>query len=502
MSEFVAKTLEKAKKLADEHDNIIRSEELTRREREKLQERDFLRQIIRGWYYLVPETTPEGDTTAWYINCWNFFKRYLPHRFGNKYCLSPETSLFLQTEAGRIPDEIVVRVAEGGTTNLDLPAGGSALIYQDPDAVPDRNETVRGLRVFSLALALCKVPRAYFENHPTNVQTALSQVNFQVLLECLLERGASSAAGRLAGAYREMEEHRKAEEIEDGMQSAGHKIQIGNPFSKQKFSPSINEKTSNAVIDRFLVMWDKMSPVVKDNFRAPPENEPSQATYLERMDAIYTSDAYHSLSIEGYQVDEKLIEKVRDGEWDPKSNEAAKEEKNVLAAKGYENAYARVKDSVKKIYESNNPAEVIETDHQKWFRELFSPLVQANLLQSKRLAGYRRSSVYIQGSKHIPPRWETVSDLMNQYFKKLKNEGHAGVRAVLGHFFFGYIHPYFDGNGRMARFVMNVMLASGGYPWTVIHVDDRSDYMECLEKASIEEDILPFTKFIQEQMEK
>jgi Fic family protein len=500
LSKFVAEALQKAKKLADEHENIIRSQELTRREREKLQERGFLRQIIRGWYYLVPETTPEGDTTSWYINCWNFFKRYLPHRFGNKYCLSPETSLFLQTDANQIPNEIVVRVAEGGTTNLDLPGGNSALIYQEADAVPDRNETVRGLKVFPLALALCKVPRVYFENHTTNVQTALSQVDFHALLECLLEQGAQSAAGRLAGAYKEMDKQKESEEIEDAMQSAGHKIQIENPFPDQKTISPIREQSSNPVVDRFIVMWNKMSDVVKDNFPAPPENKPSQNTYLQRMDAIYTHDAYHSLSIEGYQVDESLIEKVRDGEWDPESNEDDKEKKDALAAKGYENAYDKVKDSVQKMYESNNPAQTVEKDHQKWFRELFSPMVQANLLEPKNLAGYRRSPVYIQDSEHIPPRWETVSDLMNHYFEKLKNENHAGVRAVLGHFFFGYIHPYFDGNGRIARFVMNTMLASGGYPWTVIPVEDRSDYMDCLEIASTEKKIFPFTKFIQKQM--
>ncbi|WP_366635422.1 Fic family protein [Aquisalimonas sp.] len=41
------------------------------------------------------------------------------------------------------------------------------------------------------------------------------------------------------------------------------------------------------------------------------------------------------------------------------------------------------------------------------------------------------------------------------------------MRAVLGHWLFGSIHPYPDGNGRMGRFTMNAMLASGGYPWTV-----------------------------------
>jgi Fic family protein len=35
------------------------------------------------------------------------------------------------------------------------------------------------------------------------------------------------------------------------------------------------------------------------------------------------------------------------------------------------------------------------------------------------------------------------------------------------------VHPYPDGNGRMARFLMNPMLASGGYPWTVVRMEDR-----------------------------
>jgi Fic family protein len=53
-----------------------------------------------------------------------------------------------------------------------------------------------------------------------------------------------------------------------------------------------------------------------------------------------------------------------------------------------------------------------------------------------------------------------------------------------------------DGNGRIGRFLMNVMMASGGYPWTVIPVGARNMYVEALEKASVGEDIVPFTKFL------
>jgi Fic family protein len=53
-----------------------------------------------------------------------------------------------------------------------------------------------------------------------------------------------------------------------------------------------------------------------------------------------------------------------------------------------------------------------------------------------------------------------------------------------------------DGNGRMGRFLMNVMLAAGGYPWTVIPVEMRNAYMDALEVASTTENIGPFTDFL------
>jgi hypothetical protein len=43
---------------------------------------------------------------------------------------------------------------------------------------------------------------------------------------------------------------------------------------------------------------------------------------------------------------------------------------------------------------------------------------------------------------------------------------------------------------------MNTMIASGGYPWTVIPVTDRNAYVNALEKASVGEDIAPFADFL------
>ncbi len=109
--------------------------------------------------------------------------------------------------------------------------------------------------------------------------------------------------------------------------------------------------------------------------------------------------------------------------------------------------------------------------------------------------------MFLRGSRHVPPRWEAVRDAMSALFDLLEEESAPSVRAVLGHWLFGYIHPYPDGNGRMARFLINAMLASGGYPWTVIRVEDRDAYLAALESTSIDLDIRPFAKFVADRVE-
>jgi hypothetical protein len=52
----------------------------------------------------------------------------------------------------------------------------------------------------------------------------------------------------------------------------------------------------------------------------------------------------------------------------------------------------------------------------------------------------------------------------------------------------------------MARFLMNVMLASGGYPWTVIRVEDRSTYLSALDRASIDMNIKPFSAYVAQRV--
>ena len=62
-------------------------------------------------------------------------------------------------------------------------------------------------------------------------------------------------------------------------------------------------------------MWDKMRDVVIANFPEIKHTHIDVETCLKDIDAQYKLDAYHSLYIEGYRVTNKLIEKVKSGNW-------------------------------------------------------------------------------------------------------------------------------------------------------------------------------------------
>lgn len=135
-------------------------------------------------------------------------------------------------------------------------------------------------------------------------------------------------------------------------------------------------------------MWQEMRGPVLDLFPAPPGIPSDTASYLKQVEDVYTSDAYHSLSIEGYQVSHEFIEKVKSGSWNPDTDEQDRNHRNALAARGYWQAFQAVK------------------DHSAWYRELFGPSVTTGILKPSDLAGYRNGPVYIRKSMHVPPNNE------------------------------------------------------------------------------------------------
>lgn len=495
-SEKLAESLERLRALQARGMAAIRSADLSRTHRERLLRNGFLREVVKGWYIPTRPDEPAGESTAWYACFWSFCATYLNHRFGTDWCLSPEQSLALHAGNRMVPRQLLVRSPKGQNNILALPHGTSLLDVRA--ALPEEKEIVKldGLRLYTLPAALVACPPRYFRQNPTDVRTALSLVrDASEVLELLLEGGHSTIAGRLAGAFRNIGHDRIADEIKKTMQAAGYSVRETDPFEAP--APRVLATgESSPWANRTRLLWQEMREDILKRFPSPPGLPKERKAYLRRVADLYVTDAYHSLSIEGYEVTLGLIERVRGGNWNPDANESDREQRNALAARGYWQAFQRVEKSVIKVLEGANPGQVAEEDHGDWHRQLFAPGVAAGLLRPTDLAGYRNGPIHIRHSMHVPPNPEAVRDAMPAFFELLREEPEPAVRVVLGHFLFTYIHPYTDGNGRMARFLMNLMLASGGWEWMVIPMEKRNTYMGALEEASVREDIGPFADFL------
>jgi fido (protein-threonine AMPylation protein) len=496
-SEKLAESLEILHRLQNANGAAaIRARNLTRTHRERLVKNGFLQEVMKGWYIASRPDETKGESTAWYASFWQFAAVYLESRFRKNWSLSAEQSLSIHAGNWTVPKQLAVRSPKGTNGVTKLPHGTSLFDLQGtlPPAA-DRTEK-GGLRLFSLEAALIEASPRYFLNHTTDVRAALAMIrDASDLLGRLLDGGHSTIAGRLAGAFRNSGRASLADEIIAAMTAAGYQMRESDPFSDQP-ATALPLRETSPYVNRIRILWQKMRGAVIEVFPKAPALPRKAGAYIKGVEEAYATDAYHSLSIEGYRVTPELIQRVRRGTWNPDTNEEDRERRDSMAARGYWQAFQFVKRSIGRVLKRENPGTVVEEDHRAWYREMFAPSVTVGLLKASDLAGYRNGQVFIRNSMHVPLNREAVRDAMPAFFDLLHGEEHPAVRVVLGHFVFVYIHPYMDGNGRMARFLMNTMMAAGGYPWTVIPLSERKAYMSALEKASVDEDIAPFAEFI------
>ena len=497
-SEKLVNSLEALHELQENGNVAIRSLDLSRTHRERLIKNGFLEEVMKGWYIPSRPDETTGESTAWYASYWQFCAAYLKQLRGNDWCLSPEQSIILHAENWTVPKQLLIRAIKAGNNITSLPHSTSLLDIQtaslDTDNITEKNE----IRIYTLPAALIACGTQIFKQKPTDMRAALSMIgDASEVLGKLLDGGHSSIAGRLAGAFRNIGRDQIADDIVNTMQAASYDVRETDPFESET-SLTFLQREQSPYVNRIRLMWHDMREDVISAFPTPENWEVDIVGYMQNVEGIYITDAYHSLSIEGYSVTPELIQQVRSGEWNPEQNIDDKEKLNALAARGYWQAYQSVRESLKRILDNENAGDVLDDDHRVWYREMFSPGVLAGIHSPSDLAGYRNGPVFIRKSKHAPPSREAVLDAMPAFFDLLREETNPSVRVVLGHFIFVYIHPYMDGNGRMGRFLMNAMLASGGYPWTVVPLDKRNEYMAALEEASTNQNIVPFTKFLGE----
>jgi Fic family protein len=107
--------------------------------------------------------------------------------------------------------------------------------------------------------------------------------------------------------------------------------------------------------------------------------------------------------------------------------------------------------------------------------------------------------VHIRGAAYTPPHPREVPQLTADWIAWLDDDGQAYppvIRAALAHIVFETIHPFSDGNGRVGRLLLNLMLMRAGFPPALLPLEWRTGYMHGLHLAQTRGNHTPICNLI------
>lgn len=522
----LAEALRAAKKAAGGDDfHVLPGRELKRSERELLLSGGWLSLIINGWYALSAPGTKDGDSVVFYSNLWEFLAKNLGERLPGDYWLSPHQALALHCGSLTVPEQILVHTTRGGYhQRMELPHGVSVVIFENKN-FPGKDETEEfgsyRLRLPSIDHILADLPPKMFNPPSPELEASLlAKRDFSGLARILLKTENVPSAGRLSELLKKLGRGDAGEEILRKMHSAGllraedkktkeDDASRDNSSGESGTAKTIVARTSpqnqSLIFTRMKSLWRRLSLQLSETVTPKPPcpviaaRDFSQVT--ASIKAIYVHDAYNSLSIESYRVTTELIERIARGEFSPEENGEDAKNAAAMAALGYFESHSRVLASLERVSGGGDAVSEAESNFSIWREELFAPSVRAGLLKPEILSGYRNKMIFIRDSRHMPPAAERLMDAVDGMFEAMREEKDPWTRAVLAHFFLVHVHPFSDGNGRTARFLMNFLLVAAGFPWTVVRHERRALYFGALEKAHIDFDAEELSRFLREEME-
>ena len=160
------------------------------------------------------------------------------------------------------------------------------------------------------------------------------------------------------------------------------------------------------------------------------------------------------------------------------------------------------------VYEAVGHAKAYDYMYELSHNEPLTEEVICNLhklfyqqMDSERAGQYRKVPVFISGSRYSVSPVAEIDKRMKQlvqWFNNNENKLHPVVLAAELHKRFVFIHPFIDGNGRMARLLMNLSLMRNDYNIAIIPAVTRAEYISALEQAHNDGNV--FVSFIAERV--
>ena len=496
----LAEALKSAKELSI--DGVLSARDLKDSHRKILDDHGCLYKIYTTWFALVMPGVESGDTVPLMSSYWTFIRLYSRKHLGDDWWLSSLSSIAVHAGDEHIPTQLHINTSKKHAKNIELKGGYGIAFYQQTGTPPNMVETIdSGLNVIKAHIALMLLSGNNFKDpSPSMLAIAhnLKLAEVSEIVAALKQTGAQIGGERVYTLLKSCGKTREAKALFDGLARLDMAIKGEESTNTYTLGAS---RIKSPIATRIKLKFQQYSESIKASGHYPVckkvDFKNSDFEFVrDSINATYVSDAYHSLSIENYRVTKELIEKIASNNWDPEGHDGDKKHLDAFAAKGYNNAFRQILEDLKSVHDGENVVEVVSYGYMSWRELLFSEQVNAGLLDAGVLSGFRNKPIFIKTSSHVPPAHEKLMDAMDVFFEALGEEDDPWVRAVLGHFFLVHIHPFSDGNGRTARFLMNVFLVASGYPWLVIVKEDKKRYFECLEKAHINEDIDSFAVFL------
>ncbi len=231
-----------------------------------------------------------------------------------------------------------------------------------------------------------------------------------------------------------------------------------------KLSSTVKMQTSNSPIPESLREQLTRLDVKRKTFAGM--SVPALESLLGRLRVELT---YSSNALEGNTLSLRETQLVVEEKLTPGQGKTLRE---IYEAR---NHYAAVKEIERFVAESRDlSARAILDLHQLVMRDI-------DATWGGRL---RNGPVFIKGTRHVPPNASRVGEELDTLVAWAGQSAlHSVLIAAETHFRFESLHPFFDGNGRTGRLLMNWQLLRAGFPLTVIQVEERARYLDALDQG-------------------
>ncbi|OFZ81179.1 MAG: hypothetical protein A2583_05235 [Bdellovibrionales bacterium RIFOXYD1_FULL_53_11] len=420
------------------------------------------------------------------------------------YSINGITAIKFHLGDKSIPYEISI-ITKSSSTRIDI-HGISTLILEKQPAFFKNTDTVRnGPAIESPESLLVHLRPLHLRDHPQIISAFLKAVDFdhELLRTLLLQKSRPIVFRRLATLFKQVGKHAEAKLVLGAVRIT---TSYSPPGKSQILKYSLPESVAKSrrmsdpvheirFRDQLRIYRDRALDCMK-KIKIPEWNLKKILSHAEQTKKY---DTYHSSTIEGYAVTREEIQLLMEGRETSTTGANHEEIHRKMALKGYLDAHKFVLQLVSDNFRSDTP--LTESTIREIYAHLFSPSLDAGLIRRDQLTSYRNTAVYIRNSRHVPPNHEKVGDLMRCLVEEANGIENSMVRALLTHYGFVTIHPYPDGNGRAARFLMNHVLCTSGIPWITIRIDDREKYFKALETAQCDEDIIPLAELLKQYLE-